>query len=124
MRVTRRAERGLGWREPSILPRIAGLELLKELFSLGIDHRRHSGESRNPFSSGITMLRLFISPSLAGTNQKRKTKAKQMDSGFRRNDEQSRTAFQGKSATSEGAFAPLAKAFSTDPFLRHLTDHS
>ena len=34
----------------------------------------------------MTIRQLFISPSLAGTNQKRKTKAKQMDSGFRRND--------------------------------------
>ena len=43
------------------------------------------GIARNPFSTRMTIIRPFISPSLAGTNQK-KTKAKQMDSGFRRND--------------------------------------
>ena len=44
--------------------------LLKNPSSLGIDHCRHAGESRNPFSSRMTIRRLFISPSLAGTNQK------------------------------------------------------
>ena len=53
---------------------------------VGIDHRRHSGESRNPFSNRKIIRWLFISSPLAGINQELK-KAKQMDSGFRRNDE-------------------------------------
>ena len=55
--------------------------MLKKPASLGIDHQRHSGESRNPFSSRITIRWLFISPALAGTNQKRKNKGK--TNGFR-----------------------------------------
>ena len=66
--------------------------LLKKSAPLRIDHCRHSGESRNPVPSGMAILRVFISSSLAGINQKIKKKAKHMDSGMRRNDEQSRTA--------------------------------
>ncbi len=48
--------------------------LLKKSAPLSIDHCRHSGESRNPVPSGMAILRLFISSSLAGINQKIKKK--------------------------------------------------
>ena len=70
---------------------------MKKSAPLRIDHCRHSGESRNPVPSGMAILRLFITSSLAGINQKIKKKAKHMvnlavATSMRRNDEQSRTA--------------------------------
>ena len=47
---------------------------MKKSAPLRIDHCRHSGESRNPVPSGMAILRLFISSSLAGINQKIKKK--------------------------------------------------
>jgi len=64
--------------------------LLKNLFSLGFVHRRHSGECRNPEPRRVATLRFFIPHSLVGIQKKQKTKAKSLDSGIRRNDEQNR----------------------------------
>ncbi|MCY3823799.1 MAG: hypothetical protein OXG62_08020 [Nitrospinae bacterium] len=68
--------------------------------SIGIVHRRHSGESRNPEPMRIKVIRHFMFSLHGWEKAKSKVeKAKSLDSGMRRNDEQNRTSLQGQVAT-------------------------
>ena len=65
-------------------------ELLKKPYSVAIDHRRHSGESRNPFFMSFAFRQ--GSRALVGNETPLLIHPHpQMDSGFRRNDVQSET---------------------------------